>query len=87
MKDLSDERLIHLKGGLLLLIAALASGLLLHGSPTLRTATLLAITIWASCRFYYYAFYVITNYVDASHRFSGLGAFARHLLQRSRRPR
>jgi hypothetical protein len=87
MKDLSDERLIHLKGALFLLLGAFASALLLYASPTLQTAVLLAIVIWASCRFYYYAFYVISNYVDPSFRFSGLGAFARYLLQRRRSSR
>ena len=84
MKDISDERLIHLKGALFLLLGAIASALLLWATPTLQTAALLAIAIWASCRFYYYAFYVISNYVDPSFRFSGLGAFARYLLQRMR---
>jgi len=84
MKDLSDERLIHLKGALFLLLGAFASALLLYASPTLQTAALLAIAIWAFCRAYYYAFYVITNYVDPTYRFSGLGSFARYLLQRSR---
>jgi len=84
LRDLTDARLIHLKGGLFLLLGAIASGLLLYASPTLQTAALLAIAIWAFCRFYYYAFYVITHYVDPSYRFSGLGSFARYLLQRRR---
>lgn len=84
MKDISDERLIHLKGGLFLLLGAIASALLVYTSPTLKTGALLAIAIWAFCRFYYYAFYVMTHYVDPSYRFSGLGSFARYLLRRSR---
>ena len=84
MKDISDERLIHLKGGLFLLLGAIASALLLYTSPTLQTAALLAIAIWAFCRAYYYAFYVITHYVDPAYRFSGLGSFARYLIRRSR---
>ncbi len=84
MKDLSDERLIHLKGALFLLLGLIAAGLLLYDSPTAQTAALLGIAIWAFCRAYYYAFYVITHYVDPSYRFSGLGSFARYLLRRSR---
>jgi hypothetical protein len=87
VKDLSDERLIHLKGALFVLLGATASALLMYSSPTLQTAALLAIAIWAFCRFYYYAFYVITHYVDPSYRFSGLGSFARYLLQRARESR
>lgn len=87
MKEISDERLIHLKGGLFLLLGAIASLLLLHASPTLQTAGLLAIAIWAFCRAYYYAFYVVSDYVDPSYRFSGLCSFARYLLQRARNQR
>lgn len=85
MKDISDERLIHLKGGLFLQLGTIASALLLYTSPTLQTAALLTIAIWAFRPAYYYAFYVITHYVGPSLRFSGLGSFARYLLQRDAR--
>lgn len=84
MRDISDQRLIHLKGALFVVLGAIASALLLYTSPTLQTAVLLAIAIWAFCRAYYYAFYVISHYVDPTYRFSGLGSFARYLLRRSR---
>ncbi len=84
MKDISDERLIHLKGGLFLLLGVIASAILLYSAPTLKTAALLGLAIWAFCRAYYYAFYVITHYVDPSYRFSGLGSFARYLFRRLR---
>jgi hypothetical protein len=84
MRDISDERMIHLKGALFVLLGGIASALLVYDSPTLRTAALLAIAVWAFCRFYYYAFYVITHYVDPGYRFSGLGSFARYLWRRER---
>jgi hypothetical protein len=84
MRDLSDARLIHLKGWSFLLIGLVAAALLLVASPSAQTAVLLGIAIWAFCRFYYYAFYVISRYVDPSFRFSGLGAFALYLLRRAR---
>ena len=87
MKDISDERLIHLKGGLFLLLGAIASALLVYTSPALQTALLLAIAVWAFCRFYYYAFYVISHYVDPSYRFSGLWAFGQYLFRRARQSR
>ena len=46
----SDERLIHLKGALFLLLGVTASALLLYSSPTLQTAALLGIAVWAFCR-------------------------------------
>jgi hypothetical protein len=84
VRDISSERLIHVKGGLFLLLGLIASALLLFTSPTAQTAVLLCIAIWAFCRFYYYAFYVITHYVDPTFRFSGLGSFVRYLRRRSR---
>ena len=76
MKDLTDPRWIKLKGILFLLIAVLSAVLLILEKPALKTGLLLAISIWCSCRFYYFAFYVIERYVDPSYRFSGLWSFA-----------
>lgn len=78
MGDLTNPKVIKLKGALFLVTGALASGLLLMESPSLRTALLLGIAIWSFCRFYYFAFYVIEHYVDPSYRFAGLGAFLRY---------
>jgi len=78
MGDLTNPKVIKLKGVLFLVTGVLASALLLLESPTLRTAVLLVIAIWSFCRFYYFAFYVIEHYVDPSFRFAGLGAFLRY---------
>ena len=80
MADLSDPRVIKLKGALFLVLGVLAAALLLIETPTWRHAALLGITIWAFCRSYYFAFYVIEHYVDPAFRFSGLGAFLRYLI-------
>jgi hypothetical protein len=86
MTDLTNPRLIKLKGLLFLMVGFVAAALLILEQPTLRVAVLLAITIWCFCRFYYFAFYVIEHYVDPTFRFSGLWAFARYLVnQRSGR--
>ena len=85
MKDLTNPTWIKLKGLLFLAIGLLSSVLLVLENPGFRTALLLAVAIWCSCRFYYFAFYVIENYVDPGYRFSGLWSFARYLLSRSRR--
>ena len=85
MNDLSNPKLIYLKGFLFLLCGALASTALLLESPTLRTAALLALAVWCFSRFYYFAFYVIAHYVDPGYRFAGLGSFARYVMTRRRR--
>jgi hypothetical protein len=85
MKDLANPRLIKLKGTLFLLIGVVATVLLVLDQPDLKTAALLAITIWCFCRFYYFAFYVIEHYVDPGYRFSGLWSFARYVVKKRSR--
>ena len=84
MADLENPRLIWAKGFLFLLLGLTASGLLLLFSRDLTIALLLAISIWAFCRFYYFAFYVIEHYVDGEYRFAGLLDFARYAIGRRR---
>ena len=79
MGDITDKRLLFLKAGLFLAIGLLAIVLILVQNPNLRLAALLAIAIWAFCRAYYFAFYVIEHYVDPSFKFAGLGSFLRYL--------
>ena len=71
-----------IKAVLLLVIGATASILLLVELGTLSGALLLALAIWAFCRAYYFAFYVIEKYVDPGYRFSGLLSFLRYLVRR-----
>ena len=86
MPDLTNPRVIKLKGFLFLILGLLASTLLLVEAPSLRVAVLLGITVWSFCRFYYFAFYVIEHYVDPAFRFAGLGTFFRYLIQQRKKP-
>lgn len=70
---------------LFVLIGVTASGLILVQLPDWRIALLLALAIWAFCRAYYFAFYVIEKYIDPSFRFSGLGSVVRYLWQKNQR--
>jgi hypothetical protein len=78
MGDLTNPKVIKLKGALFLFTGVLSSCLLLLDAPSIRDAVLLLIAIWSFCRFYYFAFYVIEHYVDPSFRFSGLSSFLRY---------
>jgi len=80
MKDLADPFWIKFKGVLFVLVGISAATLLLLETPSLKTAALLAITVWCFCRAYYFAFYVIEHYVDPSYKFSGLGSFVKYWL-------
>lgn len=86
MGDITNPKLIYLKGFLFLLAGALAAAALLLEHPTLKTAFLLGLAVWCFARFYYFAFYVIEHYVDSGYRFAGLGSFALYLLRRRREP-
>ena len=77
--DLTSRRAIFLKGWLFLVLGLLAAGALLALHPDAETAALLAIAVWAFCRWYYFAFYVVERYVDPTYRFTGLGSFVRYV--------
>lgn len=81
MRDLTNPFWIKCKGLLFLLLGAMAATLVLVENPTLKTAGLLALSIWCFCRFYYFAFYVIEKYVDPGYRFSGLFSLVRYLVR------
>ena len=85
MKDLTNPAWIKLKGILFLVVGILAATLLWLECPTWKVATLLAVTIWCFCRFYYFAFYVIERYVDSSYKFSGLWSFVQYFMRNRRR--
>ena len=60
----------------------MSSSLLILQTLDLAVALLLGLTVWSFCRFYYFAFYVIEQYVDHEYRFAGLGSFLHYVLFR-----
>jgi hypothetical protein len=85
MGDLTDPRLMYLKAVLFFVAGCGAVAGILIELPSLRVAALLGISIWAFCRLYYFAFYVIEKYIDPSYKFAGLGSFLRYLIRRKLR--
>lgn len=75
MTDIKNTKLLWTKGVLFLLIGVVSSVLLLLESPSLKVGLLLVLAVWAFCRAYYFAFYVIEHYADPSYRFAGLISF------------
>ena len=86
MPDLTNPKLIYLKGFLFLVIGVMASALLLMLHPDWGVAALLAVAVWAFARSYYFAFYVIQHYVDPGYKFAGLTSFVLYLVRRRRQP-
>ena len=82
MRDLTSKRLIVTKGVLFLGLALASGSLLLAETPSLRVAALMAVLVWSSCRFYYFLFYVLQNYVDPSLRYAGLTAMIASIRRR-----
>ena len=80
--DLQSKGLIVAKGLMFLAIAATCAALLWLESPSLVTAALIALLVWAACRFYYFVFYVLEKYVDPRLRYAGLTALVRAILAR-----
>ncbi|HEV8377542.1 MAG TPA: hypothetical protein VGP99_01735 [Tepidisphaeraceae bacterium] len=80
--DLTNPRLIYLKGFLFLFAGLIAAAAILIEIPSLKLALLLSIAIWCFARAYYFAFYVIQHYVDPAYRFAGLWGFFKYLARR-----
>jgi hypothetical protein len=89
--DLVSPSIITLKGGLFLIAGLLASTILiadvLTHSAGWRTLVMHALAVWCFARAYYFAFYVVQHYIDASYRFAGLVSVIRWLSARRARDR
>ena len=82
MDDIKSTNLLWAKGGLFVLVGVISAAVLLMEAPTWSVGVLLAVTVWAFCRAYYFAFYVIEHYLDCEYRFSGLLSVVRYLLRK-----
>jgi|SRR4030095_13452209 hypothetical protein len=88
MRDLTSHRSMKLKAALFAGIGLLSGCLLWISIPTFKSAVLLILCVWAFCRLYYFAFYVIERYIDPGFRFSGIFDALRYLLRaRNKRER
>ena len=84
MADLKSKPLIVLKGVLFIGIALIAFALLLLEHPSVRTVVLAVLLAWGSCRFYYFLFYVLEKYVDATYCYAGICALISTILKTRR---
>ncbi len=82
-RDLVHPGWIVAKGCLFLVLGVLAVVLaFLWPGKGWGFAAAYALSVWAFCRFYYFAFYVISRYVDPSYMFAGLIGFGVWLWRR-----
>jgi hypothetical protein len=81
MRDLNSHRSMKMKAALFAGIGLLSAWLLWISVPTFKSAVLLILCVWAFCRLYYFAFYVIEKYIDPAFKFSGVLDALRYLLK------
>ena len=81
-RDLASPAALYFKGGLFVVLGLLSGALLLWLNPSWTAAGLLIACVWAWCRAYYFAFYVVENYADPGYRFAGLWDFVTYLRGR-----
>jgi hypothetical protein len=84
MGDVKSKKVIVVKGMFFLGIIVGSAALLFLDRPSVQSAVLLVVLVWASARFYYYLFYVLEKYVDPSLQYSGLIALMTALARRRR---
>ena len=82
MGDLKNKGWIIAKGFMFLGITFLTALLIWAMTMDWKVLLLHGMGVWAACRFYYFAFYVIEKYVDGNYRFAGLFDFAKYWFGR-----
>ncbi len=79
---IENVKLLYFKAALFVALGTLAALVILIDTPSLQTAFVLIVAIWAFCRAYYFAFYVVEHYADPGFRFGGLLDFTRYLWRK-----
>jgi hypothetical protein len=83
LRDLQSKNLIVAKGLLFVLLGCSSAILIVvEGASWWKRLLLLAVCVWAFCRAYYFAFYVIARYLDPGYKYSGLLSAIRYLLKK-----
>jgi len=72
MGDIKSPRLLLIKALLFLTAGTMAGAALLLEHFTWTNLFLLATAVFSFSRFYYFCFYVIEHYIDATYKFAGL---------------
>jgi len=71
-RDLKSPLALRSKGWLFLLLGIVSAALILLEDFSIRRLVLLAICIWAFCRFYYFLFHVLQAYAGRERPYAGL---------------
>ena len=72
MANIESPFWLWIKGGLFVAIGCLCLVFVAMVTQSVQLVAVCCLAIWAFCRAYYFAFYVIENYIDPKFRFAGL---------------
>ena len=72
MANIESPFWLWIKGGLFVAIGCLCLVFVAMVTQSVQVVAVCCLAIWAFCRAYYFAFYVIENYIDPKFRFAGL---------------
>lgn len=87
MSDLTSRGWIIAKGLMFALIVLMSgAGIILYDDPW-HELGLLAVCLWAACRFYYFLFHVLERYVGVEGRYTGLIDLGMRLWRQRHQPR
>ncbi|MEO1535442.1 MAG: hypothetical protein AAFS11_07765 [Planctomycetota bacterium] len=80
MGDLKDPRLMYLKAALFVVIGIVSLAYIALRTQDWLLVAVAILGVWAFCRAYYFAFYVIEHYIDPGYRYDGLLSFFRRVF-------
>lgn len=84
MGDLTSRGWIIAKGLMFAIIVVMSgTGIVIEDEPWHRLV-LLAMCLWAACRFYYFLFYVLERYVGLEGRYAGILDLCQRIWRRWR---
>jgi hypothetical protein len=82
--DIKSSRLLYIKAFLFLFLGIGSAVGLIIRSPDWETIFLVAAAVWGFSRFYFFAFYVLENYIDDDYKFSSLSHFVVYIMQKKK---
>ena len=82
MTIIRSKNLIVVKGFLYLFASLFAALILISRHPNLEFIFLLLVSMFCAARFYFFAFHVMTRYVDDDYEFNGIISFFLYFIKR-----
>jgi hypothetical protein len=82
--DIKSSRLLYIKAFLFLSLGLGSAACLIMRQPDWQTIFLVLAAVWGFSRFYFFAFYVLENYIDDDYKFSSLSHFFVYIMRKKK---